>query len=255
VKDVRAVASEQAIIEIRGLSKAFAGRPVLQGIDLEVERGEILVIIGRSGCGKTVLLKHIIGLIRPDSGRIIVDGVDITKLSERELDRVRLKFGMLFQEAALFDSLTVFENVGFALMEHTKMKREEIAARVRECLELVGLGGVEDMYPEALSGGMKKRVGLARAIAMRPKIILYDEPTSGVDPIMSGEIGALIRKLQRELFVTSVVVTHDMSSAFELADRIALLEGGVILALGTPEELRKMEDPAVRGFLSGARRG
>jgi phospholipid/cholesterol/gamma-HCH transport system ATP-binding protein len=247
------MSERRSIIEIRGLCKSFAGRTVLRGIDLEVGRGEILVIIGRSGCGKTVLLKHIIGLIRPDSGSIIVEGVDITRLSERELDRVRLKFGMLFQEAALFDSLTVFENVGFALMEHTELSRGEIEARVRECLKLVGLDGVEGLYPDQLSGGMKKRVGLARAIAMRPQIILYDEPTSGVDPLMGEEINALIRKLQSRLGVTSLVVTHDLSSALQLGDRIALLEGGVIVALGTPSELQKMEDPVVREFLSGVR--
>lgn len=235
-------------IEVQGLFKSLGGRPVLRGVDLPVERGETLVIIGRSGCGKTVLLKHIIGLMKPDSGCVLVDGVELGRLSERELDRLRLKFGMLFQEAALFDSLTVFENVGFALREHTRMSRETIRSRVKECLALVGLDGIENLYPEALSGGMKKRVGLARAVAMNPEIILYDEPTSGVDPLMGEEINLLIQKLRDQLGVTSLVVTHDLESALTLGDRIALLEGGRIAALGTPTELHEMDEPVVREF-------
>jgi len=243
--------ASKPIIEIQGLYKSLGGRPVLRGVGLTVEQGETLVILGRSGCGKTVLLKHIIGLYRPDRGRVIVDGVDLTTLTERELDRMRLKFGMLFQESALFDSLTVYENVGFALIEHRLMSPDEVRARVRECLKLVGLEGIEEMYPQELSGGMKKRVGLARAIATRPQIILYDEPTSGLDPLMGEEINRLILRLRDQLGVTSLVVTHDLGSALAIGDRIALLEDGVIAALGTPAELRVSDDPVVKEFFRG----
>lgn len=239
------------MIEIRDLHKALGGRPVLRGVDLTVRRGERAVILGRSGCGKTVLLKHIVGLLKPDRGRVCVDGIDIAALSERELDRVRLKIGMLFQEAALFDSMSVYENIAFPLREHTRMRAGEIRARVGECLELVGLEGIEKLRPEELSGGMKKRVALARAIALRPEIVLYDEPTSGVDPVMGQEINALIVRLSEELGVTSVVVTHDVEGAFDIAEHVALLDGGRIVAEGAPEEFRRLEHPAVAAFLAG----
>lgn len=238
------------IVEVRGLKKVLDGQPILRGIHLEARRGETLVIMGRSGCGKTVLLKHIIGLMRPDEGRVMVDGVDITRLPERALNRERLKFGMLFQEGALFDSMTVFENVGFALIEHTDMSREAVRGRVSECLRHVGLEGIEGMTPESLSGGMKKRVGLARAIAMNPEIILYDEPTSGVDPVMGSEINALIRKLGGELGAASLVVTHSLEDALELGDRIVLLERGVIVASGTPAEFARGDHHEVRKYLN-----
>jgi phospholipid/cholesterol/gamma-HCH transport system ATP-binding protein len=240
-----------AIIELQGIGKSLGGHAVLRDLDLSVERGETLVIVGRSGCGKTVLLKHVMGLMKPDEGRVIIDGVDITRLSERALDGIRLKLGMLFQEAALFDSLTVFENVGFALQEHTKLSRERVETRVKECLTSVGLEGIEALYPEALSGGMKKRVGLARAIALRPEILLYDEPTSGVDPLMGAEINLLIQSLRDQLGVTSLVVTHDVESALQIGDRIALLDQGRIAVLGTPEQLQVMDAPVVREFFSG----
>ncbi len=237
------------MIEIRGLRRSFNGKPVLCDLDLDVARGETLVIIGRSGGGKTLLLKHIIGLMRPDSGQIFIEKQEITQLPERELDQIRLKFGMLFQEAALFDSMSVFENVAFALMEHTRLDRAAIEARVQESLALVGLGGIEKMWPEELSGGMKKRVGLARALAMKPAIMLYDEPTSGVDPLMGFEINKLIVDLGKRLSVTSLVVTHDIESALAVGDRIALLEDGRIMAQGSPEELRGAAHPVVREFL------
>jgi phospholipid/cholesterol/gamma-HCH transport system ATP-binding protein len=239
-----------SLIEIRGLKKSFNRDAVLNGIDLDVYRGETLAIIGRSGGGKTLLLKHIIGLMRPDSGSIRIEGRDITKLPERELDQIRLRFGMLFQEAALFDSMNVFQNVAFALVEHTQNNATEIKARVEECLKLVGLQGIETMWPDALSGGMKKRVGLARALAIRPEIMLYDEPTSGVDPLMSDEINTLICHLSDQLSVTSVVVTHDIEGAFAVGNRIALLENGVIVAQGTPQEFQKNGHPLVREFLN-----
>ncbi len=240
-----------AVIEVRDLHKALGGRPVLRGVNLRVRRGEIFVVLGRSGGGKTVLLKHLVGLLRPDRGEVFIEGTEITRLPERALDRVRLRMGMLFQEGALFDSLTVFENVAFPLREHTRLSFREIRRRVRECLKMVGLRSeeVEGLYPEALSGGMKKRVALARALALRPQIVLYDEPTSGVDPAMGREIHGLIARLSRELEVTSVVVTHDWESAFPIADRVALLEGGRIAAEGPPEEFQASEDAAVRAFL------
>ncbi len=240
------------MIEIRRLVKTLGGRRVLDGVDLDVGPGETLVVMGRSGCGKSVLLKHVIGLMKPDSGSIQVDGVELTRLDERELMQVRRRFGMLFQAAALFDSMTVGENVGLMLAEHTRMSREEIAARVAECLARVGLSGVEGLKPASLSGGMKKRVGLARAIAFRPEIILYDEPTTGLDPVMGDAINELIRALQKQLGVTSVVVTHDMTSAFKVGDRLAMLHGGKIVFTGTPEETRGTRDPLVRQFVEGS---
>ena len=243
------------MIQIKGLHKSFGGNQVLQGLDLGIETGEALVIIGRSGCGKSVLLKIIMGIIEPDRGTVIIDGVDIFSLVPRELDQFRLKLGMLFQGAALFDSLTVRENVGFSLYEHTQLPREVIVEKVREKLKLVGLEGIEQLMPSALSGGMKKRVGLARAIANDPKVILYDEPTTGLDPIMADGINDLVVQMHEKLRVTSVTVTHDLKSAYKIADRVAMLYEGKIIGAGTPEEIKNTEDPVIRQFITGSATG
>lgn len=235
---------------IRGLKKDLGGKPVLRGVDLEVREGETLVVLGRSGCGKTVLLKHIIGLMRPDEGEIWVDGRDITKLSFKELIEVRKQFGMVFQASALLDSMTVAENVGLGLRRE-KLSKDEIRRRVSEALEMVGLGGWEEALPAELSGGMKKRVGLARAIVTRPKFLLYDEPTVGLDPVMARSIDRLIAELKERISSTSVIVTHDIISAFSVCDRIAFLHEGRIRFLGYPEEAKSSEDPVLREFFSG----
>lgn len=241
------------MIEIINLYKNFNGHPVLRGINLTVRDGETMVIIGRSGGGKTVLLRHIIGLVRPDQGQVVVEGQDIARVTGEALAALRLKFGMLFQGAALFDSLTIGENVAFALKEHTRMSDEEIRTRVKECLGWVGLHDIEDRKPAELSGGMRKRVGLARALATRPKVILCDEPTTGVDPIMADAINDLIRELHDRLKVTAVAVTHDMVSAYKIADRIAMLHDGKIIEVGTPTEIRSTTNPVVSQFILGKR--
>lgn len=250
------------MITIRNLTKSFAcstltcdSNRVLDNLDLVVPDGQATVVIGRSGCGKSVLLKHIMGILKPDSGEILIDGHDITKLKASELNQERKRFGMLFQGAALFDSLTVGENVGFSLREHSNLSEGEIEEIVREKLELVGLGDVEDLRPAELSGGMKKRVALARAIAMDPEIVLYDEPTTGVDPITADIINSLILSLQERLKVTSLIVTHDMQSAYKIADRIAMLYKGRIIEIGSGEEIRNTANPIVRQFISGASQG
>ena len=239
------------MIEIKDLSKSFNDHTVLDHLNLTIPTGQTTVIIGRSGCGKSVLLKHIVGLIRPDAGAVLIDGVDIAQLSGHSLDQLRLKFGMLFQGAALFDSMTVGENVGFALREHSTMSADAIRQRAQECLQLVGLEGIEDLEPAELSGGMRKRVGLARAIAMHPEIILYDEPTTGIDPIMGDIINDLMIALRDRLKVTSVVVTHDMRSAYKVADRIAMLYNGTIVETGSPEAIRSSSNPVVQQFIKG----
>jgi len=243
------------MIEIRGLTKAFGAKSVLEGVDLDVESGETVVVLGPSGTGKSVLLKHILGLLEPDAGSIKVDGVEIVGLGEDALDEVRKRFGMLFQGAALFDSMTVEENVALPLRVHTKMRSTEIAARVKERLEWVGLKDVEGLKPASLSGGMRKRVGLARAIVMDPAFILYDEPTTGLDPIMADVIDDLIRSMQRRLGGTSIVVTHDLRSAFTVGDRIAMLVRGRIIHVGTVDEVKNSRDPMVRQFIEGTREG
>lgn len=235
--------------------KAFRDKRVLNGIDLTVHEGETLVIIGRSGCGKSVFLKHIIGLMKPDAGKITVDGYDITRLKGRELNDVRRKFGMVFQGAALFDSLSVGENVGFFLYEYSDLSGEEIADVIEDKLRLVGLENISDMKPAELSGGMKKRVSLARALAHDPEIVLYDEPTTGLDPIMADVINDLIIKLDEQLDVTSIAVTHDMASAYKIADRIAMMYGGKIIAVGTPDEIKNSDNEYVQQFINGEAQG
>ena len=243
------------MIEVKDLSKTFGSQQVLNRLNLTINTGETMVIIGRSGCGKSVLLKHIIGILKPDEGKVSIDGVDITKLSGRSLDRLRTQFGMLFQNAALFDSMSVGENVAFPLREHTAMEAGQIARRVKECLQLVGLNNVERLSPSELSGGMRKRVGLARALSMSPQIMLYDEPTTGIDPIMADIINELIILLRDRLKVTSIVVTHDMVSASKVADRIAMLYNGSIIAVGTPKEIQASNNAYVQQFIRGAADG
>ncbi|MBN2494160.1 MAG: ABC transporter ATP-binding protein [Deltaproteobacteria bacterium] len=238
------------MIEIRGLHKSFGDNHVLQGIDLSIERGQTTVIIGGSGSGKSVLMKHMMGLLKPDSGEVEVDGEDITGMSERELVRVRRKFGMVFQQAALFDSMTVGENVAFALREHRRLSEREIWRIVAEKLALVDLHDTERLYPAELSGGMRKRVGLARAIVLDPKIILYDEPTTGLDPITTNSVDHMIMNAQQRLGVTSVVISHDIASSFRVGHHVAMLYRGHIVAQGTPDMLRSSTHAHVQEFLS-----
>lgn len=235
--------------------KRFQSKSVLEGVDLNIARGNTIVIIGQSGCGKSVLLKHLVGLLLPDRGRILVDGEDVTQMRRKNLFRLRMRFGMVFQGAALFDSLTVGENVCLALREHTKKSDEEIERIGAERLHMVGLDGIMDKMPSELSGGMKKRVSIARAIAMDPECVLYDEPTTGLDPIMADVINNLILKLKNELHITSVVVTHDIQSAYKVADKIAMLHGGRIIAQGTPDEVRMSDNKVLRQFIEGSADG
>lgn len=244
-----------AIIGIRGLKKSFGRHRVLDSLDLDIERGETLVVIGRSGCGKSVLLKHITGLVKPDAGAILFEGEDMTRFDRKKLFQMRMHFGMLFQSSALFDSMTVGENVALPLRKHSSMGEDEIVRIVGAKLELVGLTGVQNQYPAEMSGGMKKRIGLARAVAMNPQVVLYDEPTTGLDPIMADVINELIRTLQRELRVTSVVVTHDIKSAYRVGDRIAMLHEGRIVYSGTPDDVRRSDDPVIRQFVEGRAEG
>lgn len=243
------------MIEIINLCKSFNGKMVLDNLNLTINTGETMVVMGRSGCGKSVLLKHVIGIMKPDSGQVIIDGIDITKLSGKALSEVRMKFGMLFQGAALFDSLTIEENVGFSLIEHTNTSRADLRVRVAECLNHVGLKGIENLKPSELSGGMRKRVGLARAICMKPQILLYDEPTTGVDPIMGDAINDLIKILHDKLKVTSIAVTHDMVSAYKIASKMAMLYKGKIICIGTPDEIKNTANPVVKQFITGAAKG
>lgn len=237
------------MIRIKDLHKSFDEQKVLDGINLEIKDGETIAIIGRSGCGKSVLIKHIIGLLKPDSGSIEVDGKIVNELDEDELYELRKNFGFLFQGAALFDSLTVEENVGLALIENTRMKRDEIRKIVDEKLALVNLFGINDKKPAELSGGMKKRVGLARALVTNPKYILYDEPTTGLDPISSDTIDQLIYDLSKKLKVTSIVVTHDLVSVRKVADRVAMIHNGKIYFDGPFNEFVESDDPVIQNFI------
>jgi phospholipid/cholesterol/gamma-HCH transport system ATP-binding protein len=248
----RRVHKRDVFVEFRDVHKAYGSKQVLRGADLKVYRGEVLVILGGSGTGKSVTLRHMLGLEAPDSGRVLVEDEDITDLPEEELYRVRKKFGMLFQSGALFDSMTVFENIAFPLREHTTMSEEEIVRAVRDRLELVNLPNTERLMPVDLSGGMRKRVGLARSIVLDPKMILYDEPTTGLDPITAARINDMIIELQSKLNVTSVVVTHDIQSAFSVGDRIAFLNKGVFEWIGTMEEARNAEHPIMREFFKSS---
>lgn len=240
-----------ALIEFRGVQKAFGDKVVYERLDLDIIRGESLTIIGGSGMGKSVMLKLLIGLLEADDGSIKFDESEVVGMRERDLIDIRRRVGMLFQGAALFDSLSVRENVAYGLREHLKMSEKEIDDRVGESLASVGLPGIEDMWPADLSGGMKKRVGLARAIAVRPEVLLYDEPTTGLDPINTTRINRLILDLKKKLNVTSVVVTHDMQSAFFVSDRIAMIHAGHVIFSGTPEEIRTSDDSRVRDFIEG----
>jgi len=239
------------LIRIRNLHKRLGRQHVLRGFDLDVTAGETLVVLGRSGGGKSVLLKHIIGLMKPTSGEVFVEGENITGLSERKLAAIRKKIAILFQSAALFDSMNVAENISFPLVEAGEINPRVLEQKVAEALEMVDLAGEQKKMPENLSGGMRKRVGLARAIVGKPECILYDEPTTGLDPIVADSINRLIRRLQNRLGVTSIVVTHDMKSAFHVADQVAYLHEGRVYFKGTPDELRASDDPLIQDFIEG----
>lgn len=241
------------MIKLIKINKSFNGQKVLDDIDLNIDPGKITVIIGQSGGGKSVLIKHIIGLIRPDSGQIIIDGIDITNLNDKKLNEVRKKFGMLFQDAALFDSMTVGENVAFPLNEHTRLSKKEISKIVDEKLNLVGLENVTHKMPSELSGGMRKRAGLARAIALDPKIVLFDEPTTGLDPIMRESIDKLIVSTQKRTKATFVVISHDIESTFTIAHKVAMLYHGKIVSVGTPDEIRSSNNSFVKRFIKDLR--
>jgi len=242
---------DDALIVLRDVHKSFNGIPVLRGVSLRIRAGQTFCVIGESGCGKTVLLKHIIGLIPPDEGQVLFDGNDLASASAKDMVKLRMRFGMVFQGGALFDSLTVGENVAFPLHEHAHLDEETVRRRVAEKLSLVGLAGIEDKRPAELSGGMKKRVALARAIALDPEVVLYDEPTTGLDPIMADVINELILRAHDRAKTTSIVVTHDMVSAYKVADHIVMLNEGRIIIDGTPEEIRNTDNALVRQFIEG----
>ena len=243
---------KELVIKAQDVVKHFGERTVLDGINLEVYKGETFVIMGGSGCGKRTFLRHVIGSLKPDSGKIYLLGKDLSALGEDEMDAVKKKIGMSFQSAALFDSMTVGENVSLPLREHTKLDKNVIDIVVKMQLELVGLRGFEDLMPSQLSGGMRKRVALARAIVMDPEVVFYDEPTAGLDPIVAGVIDKLILDLSKKLSITSIVVTHDMKSVFSIADRVAMLYEGKVLEVGTPDQIRTSKNQMVQQFISGS---
>lgn len=244
------------VVQVEDITYIASGREVLSGASLEVREGQLLSVMGMSGSGKSTLLKCVAGLLRPVEGRILLDGTDIVRLSERQLTPLRRQIGMVFQYAALFDSMTVYDNVAFGVRrQNRRITRRELDRVVAENLRMVGLRGVEHLLPSQLSGGMQKRVGLARALATRPKLLLFDEPTSGLDPITAGVIDDLIVKLKKELGVTAIVVSHDLSSIFRISDRVAMLHGGRIVASGSPDEIRESTDPVVRQFVEGSASG
>jgi phospholipid/cholesterol/gamma-HCH transport system ATP-binding protein len=241
----------EPVVQVANLSRKFGSRAVIDDLSFEIERGETLVIMGGSGCGKSTLLRHIIGVMKPTSGSVKIFGEEITGMSERELDTIRRRFGMLFQSGALLASLTVGENVGLPLVQHTELSAEEIDEVVRQKLAIVGLTGFEDLKPAEISGGMKKRVGLARALALDPELLFSDEPTSGLDPIMTAVVDKLTLELTRGNGMTAVVVTHDMTSAFRIASRMIMLNHGKIIAQGTPDQIRTSPIPEVQQFING----
>jgi len=248
-------ATEKPLIEVNDIHKSFATNHVLRGLNLAVRPGESMVVIGGSGTGKSVLIKCIIGILNPDRGNIFVAGQDIGSLKEKDLYQLRKKFGMLFQAGALFDSMKVWENVGFGLLQHTTLSKKEVKKRAIEKLNLLGLHQIEDLMPSELSGGMRKRVSLARAIAMEPEILLYDEPTTGLDPIRADTINALIVEMRKKIKVTSITITHDMVSAYKVGDRIAMLYQGKIIEVGTPDEIKNSSSAIVQQFIQGKAEG
>ena len=244
-----------SVVELRDVYKAFGEKKVLEGVTLDITKGEVFYIIGKSGSGKSVILKHITRLMEPDAGEIFLFGKALSEQDENSMNDIRLKMGVLFQMSALFDSMTVFDNVAFSLRRFTDKTPEEIEELVYEKLKLVGLSGIEQAKPADLSGGMQKRVGLARAIALGPQVVLYDEPTTGVDPILASAVDDLILSLNKELGVTSIVISHDMTSVFRTADRIAMLYEGNFLKVGSPDDFKESSDPVIRQFLAGSANG
>lgn len=246
---------ESIVISLKDLHKSFGSKVVLRGMSLDVHRGESVVIVGGSGSGKSVTIKQIIGLLKPDKGHVFVFDRDICCLGSFELNTIRQRFGMSFQEGALFDSMSVFENIAFPLRRHTKQSEDEIRARVHECLEMVHLDGVDGKRPSELSGGMRRRVGFARAISLAPEILLFDEPTTGLDPVISDVVADLIREMDNKLHTTTVTITHDMKVAFKIADRVAMLHDGKIIEEGTPDEFQASKNPMVQQFIEGRAEG
>jgi phospholipid/cholesterol/gamma-HCH transport system ATP-binding protein len=242
-------------ISMQHVYKSFGPKEVLHDLSIDIERNESVVIVGGSGTGKSVTLKHIIGLLKPDRGEVYVDGKEISDMPPRELNRFRTRFGMSFQEGALFDSMSVFENIAFPLRRHTEMTEDEIRSRVAECLEQVHLSGVEEKRPSELSGGMRRRVGFARAISLKPEILLFDEPTTGLDPVFSDVVADLIVEMDQTLKTTTVTITHDMKVAFKIADRVAMLYGGAIVEQGSPADFQQSKNPIVQQFIEGRAKG